>query len=175
MNNSSGLIQRTVPAVDMMVADSGIVLRSIKIVMRPKSAIRAVPSSSTRMFACLASQQDRQMGCERSTDPFKISVNDPELVKVGCAGHEPGELRTAKDRKSENSEETADGLTSCKRFASGLDLVYSITFPLCIQSETMRKLRGSTETETPTNGKMLGWDRRFQPMTSRQNRYAQTE
>ena len=62
-------------------------------------------------------------------------------------------------------------LTNSKRFASGLDLVYSTTFPFCIQSETMQKCWGSMETETPNKGRMFGWDSRFQHMISRQNRY----
>ena len=37
------------------------------------------------------------MGCERSTDPFEISMNNPELVKVCCAGHDPGELKPIGD------------------------------------------------------------------------------
>jgi len=107
------------------------------------------------MFAYSAGQQDRKTGCERLTDPFKISMNDPELVKVGCAGHDLRELKTIKDRKCGIGGEIASGLTNCKRFTSGFDLVYSITFPFRIQSETMRKLRGSMETETPNNGKMF--------------------
>ena len=82
-------------------------------------------------------------------------MNNPKLVKVGCPGHDPGKLRAIKDYKT-GSCDAGNGLTNCKRFASGLDLVYSITFPFRIQSETMRKLQGSVETETPNNGKMLG-------------------
>jgi len=48
------------------------------------------------------------------------------------------------------------GLTSLKRFTSGLDLVYSITSPFRIQSETIRKSRGSAEMATPNKGKILG-------------------
>jgi len=96
------------------------------------------------------------MGCECLTDPFKISVDDPELVKVGRAGHDPRKLTTTNNRKSGFGEGTARRLTNCKRFTSGLDLVYSITFPLHIQSETMRNLRGCVETETPNNDKILG-------------------
>jgi len=95
------------------------------------------------------------MGCERLTDPFKISVDDPELVKVGRAGHDPRELTATNNRKSGLGEGTAWRLTNCKRFTSGFDLVYSITFPFRIQSETIRKLWGSVETETPNNSKML--------------------
>ena len=96
------------------------------------------------------------MGCEQLTDPFKISVDDPKLVKVGCTRHDPRELTTMKDRKNRIGEESTSDLTNSKRFASGLDLVYSMTFPFRIQSETIRKLWGSVEKETPNNGKMLG-------------------
>ena len=48
------------------------------------------------------------------------------------------------------------GLTKRKRLASGLDLVYSITFPLGIHSEIMRKYWGFVDTETPSRGKMFG-------------------
>jgi hypothetical protein len=83
-------------------------------------------------------------------------MNNPELVKVGRTGHDLGELRAIKDRKSEVCKEVTSGLTNCKRFTSGLDLVYSITFPFRIQSETMWKLRRSVGAETPNRGKMLG-------------------
>ena len=105
------------------------------------------------------------------TDPLEIAMNDSELMKVGRARHDPRELKTVMGRKSGTGEELASGLTNCKRFTSGLDLVYSITFPFRIQSDTMRKLRGSVEMETPSNGKILGWERLFQAITSRQNRY----
>ena len=155
--------------------DKVIVLRPTNIVMRPKSAIRGVPWLSTRMFAYQASQRDTKISYGRSTDPFEIPMNDPELVKICCAGHDSRKLTDMRHRKSGIGKETADRITNCKRFTSGLDLVYSIRFPFRIQSETMRKLRGSVETETPNNIKMLECDRRFQPMTSRQNRYAQSE
>ena len=83
-------------------------------------------------------------------------MNDPELVKVGHTRHDPRKLMSVKDCESGIYEKMASGLTSCKRFTSGLDLVYSITFPFRIQSETIRKLGGSVETETPSKGKMLG-------------------
>ena len=60
-------------------------------------------------------------------------------------------------------------LTDCKRFAVGLDLAYCITLPLTIHSVRMHKLRVSVEMETPSKGRMFGWDRCFQAMTSRQN------
>jgi len=89
--------------------------------------------------------------------PFDISVNNPELVEIGCARHDSGELRAIKDRKASILERPASSrLTNRNRFTSGLDLAYSITFPFCIHSETMRKHRGSVEKETPSKGKMLG-------------------
>ena len=102
-------------------------------------------------------------------------MNDPKLVKVGRTGHDPGELGAINDYKTGNREETGSGLTNFKRFTSGLDLVYSMTFPFRIKPEAIRKLQGSVDTETPSNGKMLGWDSCFHPIISRQNRYAQTE
>jgi len=83
-------------------------------------------------------------------------MNDPEFVEVGCTGHDLGELKVVRDCKNGSRGETASRRTNCKRFASGLDLVYSITFPFRIQSETMRKHRRFVETETPNSGKMFG-------------------
>ena len=77
--------------------------------------------------------------------------------------------------KRRNHRETTSGLTNRKRFASGLDLAYCITFPLGIHSERMRKQRRSVDTETPNKGEMFGWDKYFQPMISRQNRWAKAE
>ena len=59
------------------------------------------------------------------------------------------------------------GLTNCKRFAVGLDFAYCIIFPLCIQSVRMWKRCESTEIETPSKGKILGWDKCFQAIISR--------
>ena len=70
--------------------------------------------------------------------PFEVSVNDPEAVKVTHPGSGPGQLWTIKNTEG-GIWETTSGLTSCKRFAPGLDLVYSITFPFSIQAEDMRK------------------------------------
>ena len=70
----------------------------------------------------------------------------------------------------ENVRETVSGLTSLKRFASGLDLAYCITFPPGIHSVRMRKQHGSADTETPNKGRMFGWDKCFQLMISRHNR-----
>ena len=58
--------------------------------------------------------------------------------------------------------------TNRKRFASGLSFVYLITSPLDIHSERMAKRGGSADIETPSKGKMFGWDKYFQAMTSRQ-------
>ena len=65
-------------------------------------------------------------------------MNDTEVVEVTRAGHNSKELQTINNTEGE-FRKTASGLTSCKRFAPGLDLVYSITFPFCIQAETMTK------------------------------------
>ena len=70
--------------------------------------------------------------------PFKVSLNNPEAVKVLRTGHDPGQLRTTNGAKY-GTRKTVGGLTSCKRFAPGLDLAHSTTFPFCIQAETMRK------------------------------------
>ena len=70
--------------------------------------------------------------------PFEVSMNNPEVVKITHTGHDPRQLRTIKNIK-DGIRKTASGLTSCKRFAPGLDLAYSITFPFGIQAETMRK------------------------------------
>ena len=86
---------------------------------------------------------------------FEVSVNNPEAVKVTYTGHNSRQLRIIKNTKG-GIRKTASGLTSSKRFAPGLDLVYSITFPFSIQAETMRKEEVSVENETPNNGKTLG-------------------
>ena len=78
-------------------------------------------------------------------------------------------------RKSRESEDVAGGLTNRKRFFSGLDFTYSITFPLGIHSVIMRKQCGSVETETPNKGKMFGWDKYFQPTISRHNRWVRVD
>ena len=63
------------------------------------------------------------------------------------------------------------GLTKRKRLASGLDPRYSITFPLGIHSEMIRKCWGFLDTETPKRGKTFGCDKRFQMRTPRQCRW----
>ena len=88
--------------------------------------------------------------------PFEISMNNPERMKVGRTGHDLRELNATRDRKSGTRRETASGLTNSRRFAFGLDLVYSIMFPFRIQSEKIRKHLGSVETETPKRGRTLG-------------------
>ena len=70
--------------------------------------------------------------------PFEVSVNNPEAVKVTHARSDPRQLWTTKSTE-DGIRKSTGGLTSCKRFALGLDLVYSITFPFCIQAEAMRK------------------------------------
>lgn len=71
--------------------------------------------------------------------------------------------------------ECATGPTKRRRLASGLTFMYSITFPLGIHSETIRKCWGFLDTETPNKGKTFGWDNRFQMRTSRQSRWVETE
>ena len=61
---------------------------------------------------------------------------------------------------------TGRGLTSCRRFALGLDLVYSFKVPLGIHSERMRNWCRSFDTKTPNRGRIFGWDRCFQPIIS---------
>ena len=68
------------------------------------------------------------------------------------------------------SRKNSKQVTNRKRFASGLDLVYCITFPSGIHSERMRKKSGSGDIEIPNKGKIFGWDKCFQPMISRHNR-----
>lgn len=66
-------------------------------------------------------------------------MNNSEVVKVGHAAHDLRELRVIEDLKSDLREETANELTNRGRFAFGLDLVYSMMFPFCIQSDAMWK------------------------------------
>jgi len=98
---------------------------------------------------------------------------DLEPVKVCHTRHDLRELKAMGEqgRKPQNNNE----LTSRKRFASGWNFAYSITFPLGIHSVIMRKQRGSTDTEAPNKGKMFGWDKCFQPMISRHNRWLEIE
>ena len=98
----------------------------------------------------------KERGVDLRWYPFDISVNNPKLVEIGRARHDLGELKVIEDREAGIREEKESGLTNRKRFTSGLDLVYSTTFPFCIHSETIRKHRGSAEKETPNRGKMLG-------------------
>ena len=82
-------------------------------------------------------------------------MNNPEIVKVGRARHDLRKLEVLKNKVG-TREGIASGLTNRKRFAFGLVLVYLITSPFCIQSEMIRKPRGSVEIETPNKGRMLG-------------------
>ena len=50
-----------------------------------------------------------------------------------------------------------------------------MTFPLGIHLEKIRKQRRSVDTETPTRGKMFGWDKCFHHMISRHNRWFEAE
>lgn len=77
--------------------------------------------------------------------------------------------------KRGDHKEIGVGLTNRKRFASGLDVAYLITFLLGIHSEKIRKRGGSVDTETPNKGKMFGWDKCFHRTTSRQKRWFEIE
>ena len=66
-------------------------------------------------------------------------------------------------------------LTSLSLFAAGFDLAYSITFPFDIHSVRMRKECESAGKQTPSKFKMFGWDKCFQAMISRHNRWAKAE
>ena len=155
-NSSSGLIQGIVPAEEVTVADRGIVLRSTETVARPKSAIIAVLSSPTREYLPVRVVSELEGRAEiTQAYPFEVSVDNPEVVKVAYARHDLRQLGAVKNSKY-GIRKKATGLTSCKRFAPGLDLAYSITFPFCIQADTMRKQWRSVENETPNSGKTLG-------------------
>lgn len=96
-------------------------------------------------------------------------MNNPELVKVGHTRHHLRELKVV-DEQEGKTQGNNSRLTSCNRFASGLDLAYCITFPLGIHSVIMRKHCESVDTETPNKGMRFGWDRCFQLMISRHSR-----
>ena len=96
-------------------------------------------------------------------------MSDTKPVKIGYTGRNLRELKM-NDEYGEPFERESE-LTNCKRFASGLDLVYSIKFPFGIHSERIRKQRGFVDVETPRRGKMLGWDKYFHPRISRQKRW----
>ena len=102
-------------------------------------------------------------------------MNDPELVKVGHRRHDLRELKVRSMNKRGGCGNITSGLTNRKRFACGFDLAYCITFPFAIHSVRMRKQCLSTDTETPNNGKMFGWDKCFQPMISRHSRWVKAE
>ena len=92
------------------------------------------------MFAYSAGQRDNKLVEDIQRYPFEIPMNDSRLVKVGHTGHDLGELKVIEDRKNRIRGGTASGLTNNRRFARGLDLVYSTRFPFFIHSETIRKL-----------------------------------
>ena len=92
---------------------------------------------------------------EQRTHSFEISVNHLELVKVCHTRRDLRELKVV-DEQERQSRGNGSGLTNRKRFASGLDVAYLITFPLGIHSEKIRKQCGSVDTETPNKGKMFG-------------------
>ena len=71
--------------------DRKLVLKSVS-VMRPKSAMRAVPVLSTSMFACYTCQGGEEIGQEGLTYTLEIPMNDAEVMKVGYSGHDPREL-----------------------------------------------------------------------------------
>ena len=83
-------------------------------------------------------------------------MNNSKLVKVYHPRHDLSKLEGIKNCKRGIRGETVSGLTNSKQFASGLDLVYSITFPLCIHSEMIWKYWGVVEIETPNKGRMFG-------------------
>ena len=112
---------------------------------------------------------------QRWTYAFEIPMNDFELVKVDHARNDLGELNEVVDEWGIFFAKTASGLTNRKRFASGFDLAYFVTFPLGIHSVRMWKRRGLVDTKTPNNGKMFGWDKCFQPMISRHNRWGESQ
>ena len=68
-----------------------------------------------------------------------------------------------------------DTLTSCKRFASGLDFAYCIRFPLGIQSVRISKQFESAAKKNPNKGRMFGWIKCFHPITSRHNPWVEVE
>ena len=92
-------------------------------------------------------------------------MNDAELVKVGHTRHDLRELDVFL-LTAGNRGETESGLTNRKRFSSGLDFAYCITFPLGIHSVRMQKPRGSVDMEMPNKGKIFLWDRYFQLIIS---------
>jgi hypothetical protein len=88
-------------------------------------------------------------------------MNNAEFVKIFHPRHSTGELRVIIERE-EKSRDTTSILTNCKRFVCGLNLAYSITFPLGIHSVIIWKRFGSSDTEIPNRGRMFGWDKYFQ-------------
>jgi hypothetical protein len=99
---------------------------------------------------------------------------NPEVVKVCHSGRDLRKLNVP-DKQEENCERMGRGLTNFKRFAAGLDIVYCMMFPLCIHSVKMWKRCDLAEMETPSRGETFGWDKCFQAIISRHNRWDTTE
>ena len=106
----------------------------------------------------------------RWTHSFEIPVNHPEFVKVAHTRRDLKKLKVINEQGKGSRGNNYRGRTNRKRFASGLDVAYLIAFPLDIHSEKIWKQCGSVDTETPTRGRMFGWDRRFYHIISRHNR-----
>lgn len=70
---------------------------------------------------------------------------------------------------------TTSGLTSCKRFAVGLDFAYCNILPLGIHSVIIQKWCGVAEIETPRRGSTFGCEKCFQAIISRQNSWERVE
>ena len=74
------------------------------------------------------------------TYPFEVTVNNPEVVEVIHTRQDSTQLQVmVRNAKNRIRRKIMNGLTNCKRFTSGLDLVYSTTFPFSIQEETIWK------------------------------------
>ena len=91
-SNNSGLIRQNVPPDESSVSDRNVVVRSV-MVIRPKSAMRAMPKLSTRMFACFACLRSGKISGGNWTHPFKVYMNNPEVMKITQAGHDFRKLR----------------------------------------------------------------------------------
>ena len=91
-----------------------------------------------------------------ATHTFEISVCDSELMKVRHAERHFGKLWVVKAHKYRVRGKCTVGLTKHYRLVCGFDLMYSVTFPLGIPSEMMRKYWGSFDQDTPNRGKIFG-------------------
>ena len=78
------------------------------------------------------------MGCERLTDPFKVPMNDPELVKVSCAGHDPGELTVMKDHKNGYRREISELAHQSQTvyFGVGLGVLHHVPISHPVRDDT---------------------------------------